>query len=72
MNVFIESYNSDLLKIDLEGDLAYGNKGTNLQSSFGFLYAITREVDFGIQALIGRDEEGSDTIKAAIKLDVKL
>ena len=70
-NMFLEAYNSDLLKIDLEPDLDYKYAGTYFQASMGFLYSLNRNIDFGIQAITGADEEGDPILKGAFKIDAK-
>lgn len=71
-NIFLESYNSNLLKVDLDEDVNYRFAGTYLQSSFGFIYAFSRKLDLGAQLIYGKDEEGSDVVKTALKIDLKL
>jgi hypothetical protein len=70
-NMFLEAYNSDLLKIDLEPDLDYKYAGTYFQASMGFVYSLSRNIDFGIQAITGTDEEGDPILKGAFKIDAK-
>jgi len=70
-NFFIESYNSDLLKADLEEDLSYPFAGTHIQVSSGLMYAYNRNVDMGFQYITGLDEEGDLTSRFTAKLDIQ-
>jgi hypothetical protein len=70
-NFFLESYNSDLLKADLEEDLSYEFAGTHIQLSTGILYAYTRNIDMGMQFISGVDEEGDLISRFTAKLDVR-
>jgi len=70
-NSFLESYHSGLLEIDLEPDLDYVFAGTISQVSTGFLYALNRNLDLGMQFITGADEEGEEIAKVAFKVDAK-
>lgn len=70
-NMFVEAYSSDLLKIDLEPDLDYRYAGTYFQASMGFVYSLSRNIDLGIQAITGKDEEGDPILKGAFKIDAR-
>ena len=70
-NFFIEGYNSDLLKADLEEDLSYPFAGTHIQLSSGLMYAYNRNVDMGFQYITGLDEEGDLTSRFTAKLDIQ-
>ena len=70
-NFFLESYNSDLLKADLEEDISYEFAGTHIQLSTGILYAYTRNIDMGVQYISGVDEEGDLISRFTAKLDVR-
>lgn len=70
-NMFFETYDSDLLNIDLEKGLDYRFAGTYIQTSTGFAYAYNRNIDLGAKILSGADEEGDPFFKAAVKIDVK-
>ncbi len=70
-NFFIESYNSDLLKADLEDDLSYRFAGTHIQLSTGLLYAFTRNIEVGAQYISGKDEEGDEISRFTLKLDIR-
>ena len=70
-NFFLESYNSDLLKADLEEDLSYQFAGTHIQLSTGVMYAYSRNIDMGMQYISGVDEEGDLISRFTAKLDVR-
>lgn len=70
-NFFLESYNSDLLKVDLDEDVTYEFAGTHIQLSTGLMYAHTRNIDMGVQYISGADEEGDLTSRFTAKLDVR-
>ena len=70
-NMFFESYDSDLLTVDIEPGLDYRFKGTYFQASTGFVYAYNRSIDLGARVLTGADEEGDSFYKAAIKIDAR-
>ena len=70
-NMFLETYDSDLLEIDLEPGLDYRFAGTYFQASTGFVYALNRSIDLGAKILSGVDEEGDPFLKAAVKIDAK-
>ncbi len=70
-NFFIESYNSDLLKADLEDDVTYTFSGTHIQISSGLMFAYNRNVDMGFQYITGADEEGDLTSRFTAKLDIQ-
>ena len=70
-NLFFESYDSDLLAIDIEPGLDYRFKGTYFQASTGFVYAYNRSIDLGAKVLTGADEEGDSFYKAAVKIDAR-
>ena len=70
-NMFFETYDSDLLDIDLEQGLDYRFAGTYFQASTGFLYAYDRNIDLGAKFLSGADEEGDPFFKVAVKIDAK-
>ncbi len=71
LNMFFETYDSDLLDIDLEEGLNYRFAGTYFQATTGFVYAYNRNVDLGAKILTGADEEGDFFFKAAVKIDAK-
>ena len=71
LNMFFETYDSDLLDIDLEEGLNYRFAGTYFQATTGFVYAYNRNVDLGAKILSGADEEGDFFFKAAVKIDAK-
>ena len=68
-NMFFETYDSDLLDIDLEKNLDYRFAGTYFQASTGLVYAYNRNIDLGAKILSGADEEGDFFYKAAVKID---
>ena len=70
-NIFFETYDSELLEIDLEKDLDYRFAGTYFQVSTGFRYAYNRNIDLGAKVISGADEEGDRFYKAAFKIDAK-
>jgi len=70
-NFFIEGYNSDLLKADLEEDVSYEFAGTHIQLSSGLMYAYSRTIDMGFQYISGLDEEGDLTSRFTAKLDIQ-
>ncbi len=70
-NMFFETYDSDLLDIDLEQGLEYRFAGTYFQASTGLLYAYNRNIDLGAQVFYGIDEEGDPSSKVALKIDAK-
>ena len=70
-NLFFETYDSDLLDIDLEQGLDYRFAGTYFQASTGFSYAYNRNIDLGAKVLSGADEEGDVFFKVAVKIDAK-
>jgi hypothetical protein len=70
-NLFMEYYDSDLLKIDFDEDVDYTYKGSYMQLSNGLLYALMRDVDVGIQVVKGFDEEGDDFMSWAAKFDIR-
>ena len=70
-NMFFETYDSDLLDIDLEKNLDYRFAGTYFQGSTGLLYAYNRNIDLGAQIFFGVDEEGDPSSKVALKIDAK-
>ncbi len=70
-NFFLESYNSDLLKADLEEDISYEFAGTHIQLSTGVMYAYSRNIDMGMQYISGVDEEGDLISRFTAKLDVR-
>lgn len=70
-NMFFETYDSDLLDIDLEQNLNYRFAGTYFQTATGFLYAYNRNIDLGAKILSGADEEGDPFFKVALKIDAK-
>jgi hypothetical protein len=70
-NMFFETYDSDLLDIDLEEGLDYRFAGTYFQASTGFVYAYNRNIDLGAKLLSGADEEGDPFFKLAVKIDAK-
>lgn len=70
-NLFFETYDSDLLAIDLEPDLDYRFAGTYFQVSTGFVYALQRNIDLGAKLLSGADEEGDPFYKVALKIDAR-
>lgn len=70
-NMFFETYDSDLLDVDLEPGLDYRFAGTYFQASTGFVYAYNRSIDLGAKILSGADEEGDPFFKAAVKIDAK-
>ena len=70
-NFFLESYNSDLLKADLEEDISYEFAGTHIQLSSGVMYAYSRNIDMGMQYISGVDEEGDLISRFTAKLDVR-
>ena len=71
LNMFFETYDSDLLHIDLEEGLDYRFAGTFFQASTGLVYAFNRNIDLGAQILSGADEEGDPFFKTSIKIDAK-
>ena len=71
LNMFFETYDSDLLHIDLEEGLDYRFAGTFFQASAGLVYAFNRNIDLGAQILSGADEEGDPFFKTSIKIDAK-
>jgi hypothetical protein len=71
LNLFFEVYNSDLTKIDLDEDSSYRFQGSYIQGSAGFLYTLSRNIDFGLQAITGLDEDGDKFVKGAFKVDAK-
>ncbi len=70
-NLLFESYDSDLLDIDLEPGLNYRFAGTYFQASTGVVYAFNRHIDLGAKFLSGRDEEGDPFYKVAAKIDAR-
>lgn len=70
-NMFFETYDSDLLAVDIEPGLDYRFKGTYFQASTGFVYAYNRNIDLGAKMLTGADEEGDFFHKAAVKIDAR-
>lgn len=70
-NLFFETYDSDLLDIDLEEGLDYRFAGTYFQASAGFSYALRRSIDLVATMLSGADEERDRFYKAALKIDAK-
>ncbi|MFT5162765.1 MAG: hypothetical protein ACI9FJ_001342 [Alteromonadaceae bacterium] len=68
-NFFLESYNSDLLKVDLD-ETRYRFAGTHIQLSSGLQYGINRNVEFGVQLISGKDEEGDQISRFTAKLDI--
>jgi hypothetical protein len=71
LNLFFEVYNSDLLKLDIDLNRNYRFQGSYIQGSAGFLYTLSRNIDFGLQAITGLDEDGDKFIKGAFKVDAK-
>jgi hypothetical protein len=70
-NMFFETYDSNMLDIDLEPNLDYRFAGTYFQASTGFVYACNRNIDLGVKALGGADEEGDPFFRMGIKIDAK-
>ena len=70
-NLFFETYDSDLLSLDLEPGLTYRFSGTYLQGSTGLVYAYNRKIDIGMKLLGGADEEGDRFLKIAAKIDAR-
>lgn len=68
-NLFFETYDSDLLTIDLIPELNYRFAGTYFQVSTGFLYAYNRKITLGTNFLSGADEEGDRFYKMGLKID---
>jgi hypothetical protein len=72
-NIFLESYNSDLLKVDLddEDELDYEYAGTYFQFSNGFVYSVNRNFNIGGHFVYGLDEEGDAFRSFALKFDLR-
>ena len=70
-NTFFETYDSDLLDVDLEPGLDYRFAGVYFQTTTGFSYAYNRNIDFGAKVITGADEEGDRFYRIAAKIDAK-
>ena len=68
-NMFFETYDSDLLDVDLEDGLDYRFAGVYFQTTTGFVYAYNRNIDFGANLISGADEEGDRFYKVSAKID---
>ncbi len=70
-NMFFEYYDSDLLDIDLEPNIAYRFAGSYFYISTGFVHAYNRNINLGANLTTGADEEGDNFYKLGFKIDAK-
>ena len=70
-NTFFETYDSDLLDVDLEEGLDYRFAGVYFQATTGFVYAYNGNIDVGANLITGADEEGDRFYKIAAKIDAR-